>query len=257
MKLFYSIIFLFAALVIFSCGEKEKEPLEVTVGMTYDEVEGILGKPESILRGANELYSDIDNLPEETLKTINTDTIDYKADNNRWFAPHQVKTSGESMYVTWVYKETKMEKFYVLFNKFKDDKTTATKKMPIYYLGDKQVSKEEYDASDGYIYKLKDGSTVSKQEYLNKTSPKTKVPIDSLKLKKSKMTQLPQGKRIEKRIEYVTKSTVSSKEVIESVDRVNYEVEYKLCVIFDSSSERVTEHDYFPFTVKELDNKGK
>ena len=254
MKLFYSIFFLFAAFVLFSCGEKEKEPLEVTVGMTYDEVEGILGKPESILRGANELYSDIDNLPEETLKTINTDTIDYKADNNRWFAPHQVKTSGESMYVTWVYKETKMEKFYVLFNKFKDDKKTATKKVPVYYLGDKQVSKEEYDAATGSIYI--EAGTGKQQNY--QTGEKTKVPLDSLKLKNPKM-KVPQtkGKFIEKRIEYVTKSTVSSKEVIESVDRVDYEVEYKLCVIFDSSSERVTEHDYFPFTVKELGKRGE
>lgn len=256
MKLFYSIIFLFAALLIFSCGEKEKEPLEVTVGMTYDEVEGILGKPESILRGANELYSDIDNLPEETLKTINTDTIDYKADNNRWFAPHQVKTSGNSLYVTWVYKKTKMEKFYVLFNKFKDDKKTATKKVPVYYLGDKQVSKEEYDTAIGSLYK-EPGET-GKEKLYDKTVQKTKVPIDSSKSKLIKQ-KYPQtkGKMIEKRIEYVTKSTVSSKEVIESVDRVNYEVEYKRCVIFDSSSERVTEHDYFPFTVKELDNRGK
>jgi hypothetical protein len=82
--------------------------------------------------------------------------------------------------------------------------------------------------------------------------------MDSLKLKNPKM-KVPQtkGKFIEKRIEYVTKSTVSSKEVIESVDRVDYEVEYKLCVIFDSSSERVTEHDYFPFTVKELGRRGE
>ena len=58
---------------------------------------------------------------------------------------------------------------------------------------------------------------------------------------------------IEKRIEYITKTLGKSDAVIESVDRENYEVEYKLCVVFDEASQRVTEHDYFPFSVKKVD----
>jgi hypothetical protein len=42
-----------------------------------------------------------------------------------------------------------------------------------------------------------------------------------------------------------------SEAVVESVDKVNYKVDYKLCVVFDASSGRVTQYDYFPFTIKE------
>ena len=144
-KLFYSIFIITIALLIFACGEKEKEqeqkPLEVTVGMTYDEVEGILGKPTSILRGTNELAA-IEDLPEDPLKAINVDTVDTKNEDNRWLAPQEVKTSKEELYVTWVYDETKTEDFFVLYNNYKEGET-ITKKVPVYYLGDKKVSKEE------------------------------------------------------------------------------------------------------------------
>ena len=256
MKLIYSIFIITIALLIFACGEKEKEqelePLEVTVGMTYDEVERILGKPTSIIRGTNELVA-IEDLPEDPLRAINVDTVDTKNEDNRWMAPQEVKTSKEELYVTWVYDEEKTEDFYVLYDNYKEGQT-ITKKVPVYYLGDKKVSKEEYNAATGSLY-IEPG-TGKQQNY--ETGKKTKVPMDSLKLKNPKMKD-PQtkGKMIEKRIEYVTKRVGSTEAVVESVDKVNYDVDYKLCVIFDSSSERVTEHDYFPFAMKELDNRGE
>jgi len=253
MKLFYSIFIITIALLIFACGEKEKEqeqePLEVTVGMTYDEVEDILGKPTSILRGMNQLTA-VEDIPEDPLKAVNVDTVDTKNEDNRWLAPQEVKTSKEELYVTWVYNEEKTEDYYVLYDNYKGGKT-ITKKVPVYYLGDKKVSKEEYNAATGSLYK-EPGET-GKQQVYNKTGQKTKVPIDSLKLKQPKMKQQIKGKLIEKRIEYVTKTMGSSDAVIESVDKVNYEVEYKLCVVFDEASQRVTANEFYPFAVKELD----
>jgi len=257
MKLVYSIFVIAIALLIFACGEKEKEqeqePLEVTVGMTYDEVEGILGKPTSILRGTNELTA-VEEIPEDPLKAVNVDTVDTKNEDNRWLAPQEVKTSKEELYVTWVYDEEKTEDFYLLYNNYKEGEI-ITKKVPVYYLGDKKVSKEEYNAATGSLYK-EPGET-GKQQNFNKTGQKTKVPIDSLKLKQPKMKQQTKGKLIEKRIEYVTMRVGSSEAVIESVDKVNYEVDYKLCVVFDEASQRVTKHDYFPFSVKELKEEGE
>jgi len=254
MKLFYSIFIITIALLIFACGEKEKEqeqePLEVTVGMTYDEVEGILGKPTSILRGMNQLTA-VEEIPEDPLKAINVDTVDTKNEDNRWLAPQEVKTSKEELYVTWVYDEEKTEDYYVLYDNYKAGQT-ITKKVPVYYLGDKKVSKEEYDAATGTIYK-EPGET-GKEKLYDKTGQKTKVPIDSSKSKliKKKFPQT-KGKFIEKRIEYVTKRVGSSEAVVESVDKVNYDVEYKLCVVFDEASQRVTANEFYPFSVKELD----
>jgi len=245
MKLIYATVILAIAAVLFSCGEK-KENTTVNVGMTYEEVEAVLGKPASIIRGTNELV-DITPIAEDPLRVINVDTIDTKNEANRWMAPKEVKTSKEELYATWVYDKEKTEDFYVLYNNYKEGQT-ITKKVPVYYLGDKKVSKEEYDAATGSLY-VEPGA--GKQQTSN-TGGKTKVPMDSLKLKQPKMKEpLTKGKLIEKRIEYVTKTVGKSEAVVESVDKVNYKVEYKLCVVFDSSSGRLTQYDYFPFSIKE------
>ena len=251
MKLLYSLIILIATLVLISCGEKKEEVKEVAVGMTFEEVEGIMGKPVSILRGMNEL-ADVEEIIEDPLRAVNVDTVDTKNEENRWMAPQELKTDNEELYVTWVYDDVKTEDFYVLYNNYKEGET-ITKKVPVYYLGDKKVSKEEYDAATGSLY-IEPGKT-GKQQVYDKTGGKTKIPADSLKSKKTKMQQLQtkKGKMIEKRIEYVTKTVGKSDAVVESVDKENYEVEYKLCVVFDEASQRVTEHDYFPFKVSRLE----
>jgi len=248
MNIIRTILVLAIATLLFSCSEK-KENTTVNVGMTYEEVESVLGKPISILRGVNVLSPEVDSVSEETTRVINLDTTETGTDSKRWFALHKVKTDGESMYVTWVYEKIKTDTFYVLYDNYKEGET-ITKKVPIYYLGDKKVSKEEYDAATGSLYK-EPGET-GKQQYYNQTGQKTKVPVDSVQSKQPKMKD-PQtkGKLIEKRIEYVNKTVGRSKAVVESVDRVNYKVEYKLCVVFDASSDRVTQYDYFPFAIKE------
>jgi len=255
MKLINLVLIVVVALLFFSCEKKEEEkpPEEVSVGMTYDEVEAILGKPESILRGMNELV-DVEETLEDPLRVLDTDTIETKNEANRWLAPQEVKTSGEELYVTWVYDEEKIEDYYALYNNYKEGQI-ITKKVPVYYLGEKKVSKEEYNAATGSRY-IEPGT--GKQQNYETGGQKTKVPIDSLKLKNPKMKD-PQtkGKFIEKKIKYVTKTLGSKEATVESVDKVNYEVEYKLCVVFDEASQRVTENDYFPFAVKELDEEDE
>jgi hypothetical protein len=250
MKSFYLFSILIATLVLISCGEKKEEAKEVAVGMTFEEVEGILGKPVSIIRGMNEL-TEAEEIIEDPLRVVSVDTVDTKNEENRWMAPQELKTSKEELYVTWIYDDVKTDDFYLLYNNYKEGET-ITKKVPVYYLGDKKVSKEEYNAATGSLY-IEPGKT-GKQQVYDKTGGKTKIPADSLKSKKTKMQQLQKkGKMIEKRIEYVTKTVGKSDAVIESVDRENYEVEYKLCVVFDEASQRVIEHDYFPFTISKLE----
>lgn len=234
--LFY--LFLLNILVLFlGCSQKDKTS-EIKVGMTYDEVETILEKPISITRGANELYYDVNEIPYETLKKINLDTLDNKRDSSRWIAPQKIRTIGNLIYVTWIYDKAKIDTFYIVLNTFKEVKDTAMNKIANYYLGNRKVSQSEYAKSDGYEYRLHDNSLVDKSLYNA--------------YKKSGLYKLPNPIKIEKRIEYRTNSSITSREVKDSTERKYYIVNYKYCIIFDASSGRVTNTGYFPFFVSQI-----
>ena len=70
--------------------------------------------------------------------------------------------------------------------------------------------------------------------------------------KKSGLYKLPNPIKIEKRIEYRTNSSITSREVKDSTERKYYIVNYKYCIIFDASSGRVTNTGYFPFFVSQI-----
>lgn len=203
--------------------------------MTYDEVETILEKPISITRGANELYYDVNEIPYETLKKLNLDTLENKIDSSRWIAPQKIRTIGNLIYVTWIYDKIKIDTFYIVLNTFKNVKDTTINKIANYYIGNRKVSQSEYAKSDGYEYRLQDNRLVDKSMY------------DAYK--QSKLYKLPSPKKIEKRIEYRINSSIKSREVKDSTERNYYIVNYKYCVMFDASSGRVTNSGYFPFYV--------
>jgi len=110
----YSTIILIALL---SCGEPETEPPplassfdSVTVGMPYDEVTRLLGKPAQIARGINSLAPE----PREplsptryTVSEINTISrefsfvrqfLDTTKEKNVWPRPMQVSAKDQSLY---------------------------------------------------------------------------------------------------------------------------------------------------------------
>jgi hypothetical protein len=91
-----------------------------------------------------------------------------------------------------------LERFLRDFAKSKKD--TIINKIPIYYLGDRKVSKSEYAKSDGYEYRLNTGlhhnEIVDKSTYNN--------------YKESGLYKLPAPKKIKKRIEYKTNVSVKS-----------------------------------------------
>lgn len=234
---------------VISCGEPD-DISEIKVGMTYDEVENLLGKPRSISRGANELYYDIDEIRYDILQRLNLDTTKAMQDENRWLAPHQIKTVGNLIYVNWIYDKTKSDTFFVLLNNFREQNDTTVSTYPVYYLGKTIVSKSIFDDSDGYLYRIPEDKIVTKSEYeiymkgWSESKPKTK--------KANKRRRSFPPKLIEKRIEYKKDVKVNTYDVRESIQKIYYEVDYLYNVIFDASSGRVTLSEYFPFYVNEL-----
>ncbi len=236
MKIFqYSIVFIL--LSILSGCNHDFDPSEIKVGMTYDEVENILNKPVSITRGVNELYYDIEELPMDVIRKINTDSISQNKNLKRWIVPHQVRTIGNLIYVTWVYNKTKTDTFYILMNSFKEITDTIKNKIPIYYIGNRQVSEKEYNKFDGYEYRLQNNKITDKDVYES--------------YKKSGLYKLPTPAKREKKIEYKYNTSIGKKQLLDKVERKYFIVHYSYCVVFDASSGRVTLSDYFPTHIDE------
>ena len=175
---FFTFAFILIQILFISCGDIDKSS-DIKVGMTYDEVESLLGKPSSISRGANELEFDADFLMTSGKRLVKLSEMnkETKLDTSLWLAPHQIQTVGKLIYVNWAYDKAKSDTFFVLLNNIKQQRDTT------------------------FIYGVM-------------------------------------------RIEHY--------EVIESIEKVYYEVGYQYSVIFDASSGRITSSGYCPFFVKKL-----
>jgi hypothetical protein len=218
-KILLSILILF---LITHCSSNYKKYDEIKIGMTYDEVEKILDKPNKISRGANELKLDIDKFPYEITRRIDWDTTDILNNPKRWILKNDINTVGHLIYVTWIYEKAKEDTFFVLLNNFREIIDTVKFDTPKYYIGNRQVSKYEYD------------NTISDPKASGNKTKATKP---------------------EKRIEYSKTQTVKRNEIKTGVEKILYKVKYKYCIIFDSSSGRVTEFGYFPFAIVDLEEK--
>lgn len=206
-------------IILFECTESNRFS-EIKIGMTYDEVEEILGKPKSLNRGANELQFDLNAFPYEIIKRIDWDTTEILHNPKRWILKNQINTVGSLIYVTWIYDEKiKLDTFYVVLNTFKEIIDTIRSSTPRYFIGKRQVSKSEYESWDN------------------------KPTSDGHK---------PKASGLDKRIDYQKSVRVDIKEIKTGQEKLYYEVQYKYCIIFDSSSGRVTQSGFFPFQISDL-----
>jgi outer membrane protein assembly factor BamE (lipoprotein component of BamABCDE complex) len=229
MKIVKALPIILISLLLLKCSSFDNFS-EIKVGMTYDEVDNILGKPKEISRGVNELIDKVEELPYEILKRLNIE-IDSK-ETNRWYSPMKIQIVGNLIYVNWVYEKEKDDTFYVVLDIYENVVDTSYKKNPVYYINNKKVSKAEY---------LK---TRDREKTIHAKYPMNTI-IDTSKLS--------QPTKIEKRIEYITESSIKNYEVKgDSTEKNFYVVKFKYCVLFDASSGRVTESGYFPFYVKPI-----
>lgn len=208
---------LLCALLLSSCSSKKntgriRESVDkLKIGMTYDDVDKLIGKPSAIERGVHQIKPvDFKDLPLEVLKRV----VIYPHEKNDTTIslpiPPEIETVGQFLYVTWVYESELKFSNYCVFSK-KEIYRRVPVKRTIYFIDDMQVDKHEYDF---------------------------RVSIDSESAVKHR-TMAVTGMD--------TVSTVVSCDTVRS----DYESIEKYCVIFDASSGRVVEFHFLPYLITE------
>lgn len=109
-------------LLISGCQKntKDRSPSrEIKVGMTYDEVESLLGRPTAIERGVNQFEFTAENTSEqyaEFLSMYRDSAILY--DPHVWLSPPKLEKVGSLIYVAWVYQNnTRIDTHFILVPK--------------------------------------------------------------------------------------------------------------------------------------------
>lgn len=203
--------------------------------MTYEEVESKLGKPIAIERGANQFEIDYDKIPSDIAFRINLDTT-IEMSPRRWLAPNLINRIGQLIYVNWIYKNFKVDTFFVVLDKFYEKEDTLKEKVPVYYLGSRRVSYQEYEKSTGTQYKLKDGRIVTKSYYES--------------YKRLNPNEVLEPIKVEKKVLYESESQTKTIRVKAGIEKIYYLVHYKNCILFDASSGRVVDKGFFPYDIK-------
>lgn len=248
-------------IALLACGRSEDhrqqhvpDPFDsVKVGMTYEEVEKLLGKPTQIDRGINSLTdtddeADFDNRLRrlslqglEALKqelAFSRQLIDTIKESNVWLSRKTVSSSGQLLYVTWVFSRSKTDTFKI-FHPILEKKTMDLPYGPIKYLvNDQQVSKEEYDLVRDTVYRTNRypaGWITTKQDWLERK-------VGGL--------APPEPKKATKRSFQPTR--LQSRTIVTDARRELFAVSSNFCVVFDASSGRVVTASYFPIFVRSL-----
>lgn len=221
---------------ISGCRTREA-PDTLRVGMTYDEVENILGKPNQIARGVNELTYDAEQLTREEIRTSHTVRED-SYPPNQWVVRRVINTTGALMYVTWVYDQSKYETCWVHRKNFSVVYDTIPVKE--YFINGERVSKDDYDLVDEYAYfRTTDasGQYISKREWERLGATFPDLRRGRIKAEKRIISRAPK---------------IVRKEIQSGLKRKYYEVMNKFSAVFDASSGRLVTQGYFPFAVSEV-----
>jgi len=177
-----------AFVLLVGCGPKEPPFGEIKIGMTYEEVEKLVGKPVSIERGVTELVAKTFTLPqnpklsfssahpEAGLRAIRTrrrgvDSIylanelaiselevdtaalqPYLKDSiHIWFYEKQVDHVGALASVTWKFQQVRYDTFFAFFKRFEVKESTPPPRVG-YFLNDREVPKRTWDAASAGVH---------------------------------------------------------------------------------------------------------
>jgi hypothetical protein len=220
---------LISAFAFFGCSSDEKgshqhkPSSEITVGMTYNEVESILGKPLAISRGASQLVA------AELLLEADTNYFDQPgptttakkeslAQVGARMYRQQVETVGQLIYVTWQYPQTRRDTTY-----------TLSCNPPKYLINGQVVSKSFFDGIGDLVY------------FDDQGRPITAAQRDA-RYTENSFAHLPRPIAAHKRV--VGRDNI--------IRRNYYETLLQYCITFDASSGRVVTSGYQPMTIERL-----
>ena len=169
--------FSIASLVLLSISLGFPQPArfnKIKVGMTYEEVEKLVGKPEELTRGFNELASS-NSLSEYSLEELEAlrKAADTLTSPNTWLLMKNVSNKGALLYVCWIYPEKKKERYRVLVPNstvFYEPETSFTQ---VYFLGDREVGEAQYAMAEDTTLKR----TAWKLKYIFENERKTSVTL--------------------------------------------------------------------------------
>lgn len=290
---------------LISCSEKKPE---ISVGLTYDEVEKALGKPEEITRGVSQLstqewsdtisaitnrlkfgdYSAADMKRPEALVDITTDSAAHaNGDSLVWLVPMNVQTTGQLLYVTWVYSKARTDTFHVFQKAFGMRTDTLRRKVSvpngkhlaridtIYFLDDHRTSPQIYRHANvgdywgpaNNLVSIIGGGEIARYDHYYSKDLYTLHGIRAGIISGAKETgntrtfmqsrgfSLILKKHIETKKVYETDWTTATKESLRQVRvakpsvKKYYAVYERYCVTFDASSGRVVTQGYQPILV--------
>ena len=205
----------------------------IKVGMTYDEVEKLLGKPTEIRRGVEEYDVDPQNFmtSEELLALDLVDSLIYR-DKKYWPVPRKLHTIGQLIYVTWVFSDHQIDTGYVIFNRKEWGKFSDTDVK--YFVNDQIVDKWLFDQIGDYVHLSPTGDPISKsmwdryKDSEDLTGLKPKGPVKARK-------HIDRGE---------TYRFVRDLENRKYYKEVSY-----FAVVFDASSGRVVRSGFHPFDI--------
>ncbi len=208
---------------------------KMVVGMTYDEVEKILGKPSSISRGFNELVPGGEPaLNSNEISYINTlirKNNNYLADSSCWIFPKKVESRGQLLYVTWIYPETRIDSFYALIPTYETVKWPDT---TYFIVIDSSVKIEVYEFEFDRLSLAMCVEYKEDESYVTEAFEDCSMPPILSSVKKGKITKM------------YKKLGTNETYRISGVTKKYYKTVSNFSILFDSSSGRLVKAGYFP-----------
>ena len=220
-----AILAVLLAMILVGCSRGKIELADysvVKVGMTYDEVEKVLSsKPAEIRKGGSEVVY-TENSPEYSTLSAMGDAPHWDAclaflrqanQETLTIRIPSVRSIGQLIYTTWVMPESpvRLDTVSIAIPLTREDSTLAA---PRYYIS--------YDGGDYWMAE-------SEQEYLSH---------------KQRQAQGEFSNQVKLKVVRSKKNSVNA-----TVGFAKYIIRSQYCIIFDSSSGRVTEHTYLPIAV--------
>jgi hypothetical protein len=195
--------------------------------MTYDQVEQILGKPHSIVKGYPTLVDDIKSLPLSQLRRVALDSTVGRGSG--WLVtPKKTGYRGELVFVSWIYPQLKADSGYVAY--WNSAKKVAFVQIP--------------NPQDRLVYVAQASKTYHAiQQCRNATG----------KVKTSFLSEVPEG------FSPCTACappprTVQKQMLVDDPNRGYrrewYDISNARCIIFNASTGRVNDDRYCPISIE-------